>query len=538
MYIAGNLLLACAALAALAASLLGGFRPAEHRKLRRLQWILAPLSLAVLGILAWLVYAGDPNTVYAAEHAAPVGSPVGYRIAAVWAGQAGGLLLWSLETVLISLLIRPNRQPRTVAVLSAIQSSLLLVSALGNPFRQGTAPSPGLNPLLMHPMMLIHPPMLFLGYALLSVPFAITMEGLISREMGPWAARLRPWVLAPCLALTIGNGFGASWAYRTFGWGGFWSWDPVENTSFVPWLLALATVHGIWLSRFSTAWLRITAACSLFGFISVLYGSFLVRSGLLANASVHAYAGGESLLKWALALLLVGGTISSTFLAASRWRGMRAEHQERPRHAAPVSWGNIAMLVMAMLVLAGMTLSAFGLSPTPALYNLALMPFSLFAGLMLASAQLAGFRRVGPGLSHIGLALFMSGVLTSGLLSSENRAFITVGTSKSVAGHSVELLDLEAKSNVLRSDIAVDGRRGHMEMERNPAFNILLRRAWIIRRPFEDLYITPLAANPSGIMLDVSAKPGISLVWAGIVLMALGIGWSMSARRRSTGGEG
>jgi cytochrome c biogenesis factor len=129
-----------------------------------------------MGALGVLVYIADPWTIYAVEHAAPVGSPAGYRIAAVWAGQAGGLLLWCLEIALISLAVKPGSQPGTVAVLAGIQFSLLSLTLASNPFAQGLEERAGLNPLLMSPMMLVHPPMLFLGYALLSMPFAITVD--------------------------------------------------------------------------------------------------------------------------------------------------------------------------------------------------------------------------------------------------------------------------------------------------------------------------------------------------------------------------
>lgn len=391
MPLAGVAFLVIAACAALAGLILGLARPRASRALRLLQALTLLAGLASLGLLTALVASGDATVAYAAEHRAPPGAPLGYRLAAVWAGQAGGLLLWVVETALVALAVSPRTQPRAVALLSAIQACLLGLALVANPFAPAapSVASTGLNPLLQNPMMLIHPPMLFLGYALLAVPFAITLGALLERDPAPWPARVWPWMLTSALALTAGNGFGALWAYKTFGWGGFWSWDPVENTSFVPWALSLATVHALWLARGRGPWLLTAAAGSLAGFLTVLYGSFLARSGLLAGASVHAYVEGEKLFVYALGLLLGAGLVLSLVLllrARARWVAAPAtgtpEATPSPR-LVPVAWGTRLLLALSGLVLVGMTLPIFHGKPDTTAYDTAALPFALAIMILL-----------------------------------------------------------------------------------------------------------------------------------------------------------
>jgi len=367
-------------------------RPAG-RPLGWCRWVLAGAVALALGALAVLVAGGDATTRYAAEHRAPATAPWGYRGAAVWAGQAGGLLLWSLELALVSLALPWREQGRALAVLFAVQGCLLALASFHNPF----APAPagfgvGLNPLLQHPMMLIHPPLLFLGYALLAMPFAITLGALLGREPAGWPAAVRPWLLVAWLALSAGNGFGAAWAYKTFGWGGFWGWDPVENTSFVPWVLAGAALHALYLARYRVRWLRLAAACSLLAFVAVLYGSFLARSGMLAGASVHAYVGGERLLQWTLALLLAGASVASLAAMALAWRGWRLPPSPAPPPTGPAAGGTWLLVVVALLVLAGMSLPMGGLAPSAIAYNVLLLPFALALLVLLARSLAAPWR--------------------------------------------------------------------------------------------------------------------------------------------------
>lgn len=381
----GFFLTVIAVLSMLAGLIIGLRSPSAFRIIRICQISAAVTSLSGLAILAYLVASRDQNTAYAVQYCPPVDASVGLKIAAVWAGQAGGLLLWCVETALVALAIKPQQQPRTAAILCGIQFCLLALVVVNNPFsRSITGTAEGLNPMLMSPMMLIHPPMLFLGYALLSVPYAITCGALIDRTPHNWPNTVRSWVLIAWLALTLGNGFGASWAYKTFGWGGFWSWDPVENTSFVPWMFACAAVHGLYLSSRNGKWLKISAICSLIGFIVVLYGSFLARSGLLAGASVHAYLQIDKLFLWALGSLLMGSVLCAIFCLSIGWKHWNPGETGITVSSRSTGWGTAVMIVIAALVLIGMSLPIIGIIPVTSAYDTILLPFALLIMMFLA----------------------------------------------------------------------------------------------------------------------------------------------------------
>jgi cytochrome c-type biogenesis protein CcmF len=566
--------------------------------------------------LTWLVASGDLSVAYAAEHAAPPGAGLGYRLAAVWAGQAGGLLLWCVETALVALAVRPRTQPRAVAILCGLQACLLGLAAVANPFAPAVAgaAAPGLNPLLQHPMMLIHPPMLFLGYALLAVPFAITLGALAERDPAAWPARVRPWVLVSWLALTAGNGFGAVWAYKTFGWGGYWSWDPVENTSFVPWALAAVTVHALGLAARDRRWLRPAALAALGGFLVVLYGSFLSRSGLLAGASVHAYVEGEPFFVWALGLLLAAGVgLSAVLLLRAGPKWAPAEAGEPPESAA-TAWGMRLVAGLALVVLAGMSLPMVDLAPQTTAYDTAALPFALgfmlllawpkrwqgpgaeavarvvvigvFALLLIgaglgvalgAGAPLGvgvllapllavaclvvlvrslgqllvtrrSLRERGAALAHFGLAALLLAALVSGYLAFSQQEFLPLGGEITAGGHTVKLERLsQPNPAVARADITVAGRPGVLEEEQSPAFAMPLRRAWILKAAWGDLYLTPLKILlapsevegqpvPAGVMLEYTIKPGMRLLWLGMWCLAAGMLGAVVGKRRTAGG--
>lgn len=595
----------------------GLLRPGAGRALRALQVVTVAAGLGALGLLTALVASGDVTVAYAAEHRAPPGAPLGYRLAAVWAGQAGGLLLWVVETSLVALAVNPRTQPRAVALLGGLQGCLLGLALVANPFAPASpaAAAAGLNPLLQAPMMLIHPPMLFLGYALLAVPFAITLGALAERDPGPWSVRVWPWALVSGLALTAGNGFGAVWAYKTFGWGGFWAWDPVENTSFVPWTLALVTVHALWLGRVAPRWLLLAAVGSLSGFLTVLYGSFLARSGLLAGASVHAYVEGEKLFVWALGLLLVAGTALSVALLARAWKPWsKSTFSAAPANPSlvPPAWGARLLLGLAGLVLVGMSLPMLGGKPDTTAYDTAALPFALLIMLMLAwprcwqrataeawarglvaaifallsvSALLAlglstpggvpravGFVLVpwllaasvlalvlaawgflfdrrpwlhrGSYLAHAGIAVLLLGAMFSGYASYSDQQFLRVGEEAAIADHQVKLVRVtRPRPDTKQAELNLAGQTGQVAVEENPSFGTALRHAWIIKRAWGDLYLTPLEilpepvseggrSLPAGVMLEFTVKPGIRLVWLGMWVIAAGLALALIRRVR------
>ncbi|MGQ0585583.1 MAG: heme lyase CcmF/NrfE family subunit [Gammaproteobacteria bacterium] len=226
--------------------------------------------------------------------------PLMYRLSAVWGAHEGSLLLWVLMlgawTLAVSLFnqnLPAEITARVLAVLGAISTGFLLfMLATSNPFaRHFPAPADGrdLNPLLQDPGLIIHPPMLYMGYVGFSVAFAFAISALLSGRLDTaWARWARPWTTAAWAFLTLGVTLGSWWAYHELGWGGWWFWDPVENASFMPWLVGTALIHSLAVTEKRGLLKSWTVLLAILAFALSLLGTFLVRSGVLV--SVHAFA--------------------------------------------------------------------------------------------------------------------------------------------------------------------------------------------------------------------------------------------------------
>jgi cytochrome c-type biogenesis protein CcmF len=226
--------------------------------------------------------------------------PLHYRITAVWGGHEGSMLLWMVMltgwTAAVALFSRhmPLREvARILAVMGILSVGFLLFTLLtSNPFDRlvpAAADGRDLNPLLQDPGMIFHPPMLYMGYVGFSVAFAFAVAALISGRLdATWARWTRPWTTAAWIFLTLGIALGSWWAYYELGWGGWWFWDPVENASFMPWLVGTALIHSLAVTEKRGAFKSWTVLLAIMAFSLSLLGTFLVRSGVLS--SVHAFA--------------------------------------------------------------------------------------------------------------------------------------------------------------------------------------------------------------------------------------------------------
>src|SRR6185369_15654863 len=249
--------------------------------------------------LAWSFYVNDFSVTYVSEHSNSL-LPTMYRLAAVWGGHEGSLLLWlfmlSGWTVAVAQLSRTLDEAmvaRVLDVLGLVATGLLLfVLFTSNPFgRLLPAPENGrdLNPLLQDPGLVFHPPMLYMGYVGFSVAFAFAIAALIAGRLdAAWARWSRPWTTTAWIFLTLGIGMGSWWAYYELGWGGWWFWDPVENASFMPWLIGTALIHSLAVTEKRGSFKSWTVLLAIGAFSLSLLGTFLVRSGVLT--SVHAFA--------------------------------------------------------------------------------------------------------------------------------------------------------------------------------------------------------------------------------------------------------
>jgi cytochrome c-type biogenesis protein CcmF len=248
--------------------------------------------------LVWAALTNDFSLAYIQQHTNRA-LPVPYKLAALWSGQEGSLLFWAwlLSAYGFILRLRYKVDPKLVAYASVVLAGIqvffvALVNFGGNPFGimdRVAADGNGLNALLQYPEMVIHPPMLYLGYVGMSVPFAFALAALIMKYPGEkWISITRRWTIVAWLFLTCGIILGAHWAYAVLGWGGYWGWDPVENASLLPWLSGTAFLHSVMMQekrgmmKIWNVWLIFTT------FLLSILGTFLTRSGVVS--SVHAFA--------------------------------------------------------------------------------------------------------------------------------------------------------------------------------------------------------------------------------------------------------
>jgi cytochrome c-type biogenesis protein CcmF len=232
-----------------------------------------------------------------------------YLITTFWGGQEGTFLLWLLLGSIYGIIIirkRDKDESNVMIFMALILAFIAMILIKKNPFsyvwevrphqfQPGEVPldGNGLNPLLQDPWMIIHPPVLFTGYSSTMILFAYAMSTLINRDYTAWVKRVYPFSLFVGLSLGTGIILGGYWAYTTLGWGGYWAWDPVENSSFIPWLSSLALIHGIIIQKRQGGLQRTNIFLALLTFILVLYGSFLTRSGVLSDFSVHSFSQSE-----------------------------------------------------------------------------------------------------------------------------------------------------------------------------------------------------------------------------------------------------
>ncbi len=245
--------------------------------------------------------------------------PLMYRIAAVWAGQEGSLLLWTFFIMIaVVLALQYEKQYiQSFLTLAGLVTLIFIIHGLhNNPFvyiwdtsknvLPGVIPHDGmgLNPLLQDFWMVIHPPVLFAGYALATVPFVYAIIALLYNDYLVITANYR-WVVALVLALGAGIFLGGYWAYKVLGWGGYWGWDPVENASLIPWLTGLALMHGLIVQKRKRALIRFNIIMAIVTFVLVIFGAFLTRSGVLSDFSVHSFSGSGNFTDLLLFIMIV-----------------------------------------------------------------------------------------------------------------------------------------------------------------------------------------------------------------------------------------
>lgn len=345
--------------------------------------------------------------------------PLHYLISVFWAGQEGTFLLWLLFGSAYGIYIIKNSkedEPLVMSFMSLIQAFIVFilinkspfayvweVNPLGFEFNRIPIDGNGLNPLLQDPWMVIHPPILFSGYSSSMIMFAFAMSALIRNKHDDWIRNAFPYTLFVSLSLGAGIILGGYWAYTTLGWGGYWGWDPVENSSLIPWLLSLALIHGMLVQRRTQGMKRLNLFLAIATFVTVLYGSFLTRSGVLTDFSVHSF--GESEVAGILAsfVLLFAGIGLLTFLF--RVKGVKGSNvsSELFTRELFISFGILIILILTVITFVGtswpLITSMFnekGSSVEPAAYNAIGGPIAILMGILIALSPVLSWKRNNP----------------------------------------------------------------------------------------------------------------------------------------------
>ncbi|SNC68599.1 cytochrome c-type biogenesis protein CcmF [Hymenobacter gelipurpurascens] len=327
---------------------------------------------SVVACLFTIIYTHRYEYYYAWSHSSNH-LPVYYMISCFWEGQEGSFLLWIFWQVILGFIImRFNKrwEAPVMAIFAGVQlflTSMILGVVFGG-VKVGSSPfillrdfldipvfktdpnfvpkdGTGLNALLQNYWMVIHPPTLFLGFALTLVPFAFAIAGLWKREYTKWVRPALRWTLVGGLVLGVGIMMGAYWAYETLNFGGYWNWDPVENAVYIPWLVLVASLHGLVLWQRSRTALRTSFVLVITTFLLVLYATFLTRSGVLGNASVHSFT--DLGLSGQLIIYMMAFMVLAIALLIYRWKQIPISPKELTTYN-PELWVFVGATVLCL----------------------------------------------------------------------------------------------------------------------------------------------------------------------------------------------
>jgi len=366
----------------------------------------AATTLAAASLVA-LVLGNNFSVAYVADHSNRA-LPVAYKFAALWAGQEGSLLLWAWLLALYAVVLRLGKPTPVRQLASAILAGievffLLLLNFTATPFSLLVGQIPddgnGLNPLLQYPEMVIHPPLLYLGYVGFAVPFALALGGMmLGIEGREWLRELRRWTLVAWLFLTCGIFLGMHWAYAVLGWGGYWGWDPVENASLMPWLTGTAYLHTLMMEEkrgMMKGWNRWLIFST---FMLTVLGTLLTRGGLVS--SVHAFAH-SSIGNWFICfLVLVLGVCLFTAIVKGGGARSEAPIESLVSRESSFLYNNLVLLAACLVILWGTLFPVLSeyfagtkITLGPEFYNGVEVPIGIFLLLLTGIGPLLPWRK-------------------------------------------------------------------------------------------------------------------------------------------------
>ncbi len=386
-----------------------------RRAARRGIALMTVLLVAASAVLLVALLRGEFAFNYIARHTEKA-LPVGYKIAAFWAGQEGSVLLWTLMLAVMSTICAYwNRREQTgqyAVTLGVLALSIGFLAALmvlpdteeahSNPFAvlpEARPDGKGMNPLLQDPGMISHPPILFAGYAACTIPFALLIGALAAGKMdNRWIMQARPWALVAWILLGAGIILGSEWAYTELGWGGYWGWDPVENASLLPWFTATALLHSIFVQQHRGIFKRWNAVLAALTFLLCILAAYITRSGIVQ--SVHGF--GASMIGNTVLVFLILSGLVSLVLIIRRWGDMRPDHRiEELLSKDGALLSGTVLLVLMMVTTMVLTLwpalakpfsdSAAAMTPTQNAYNFTVLPMALVLAFLMALSPLLSY---------------------------------------------------------------------------------------------------------------------------------------------------
>lgn len=392
-----------------------GNHPDDWRLLARYAFYVH--GAAILGVIVCLygiVYNHFFEYHYAWSHSSRA-LPVQYVISCFWEGQEGSFLLWLFWNAAVGIVLTRTANSRweapmlaVFALVQAFLASMILGVVFGDSFKIGSSPflllreampdapifaadpnfipkdGNGLNALLQNYWMVIHPPTLFLGFALALVPFAYCIAGLWRNDPIGWIRPAQVWMLFGSAVLGVGILMGGYWAYETLNFGGYWNWDPVENAVYVPWLVMVASLHTMLIAKRSSAGLKTAIILTISAFLLILYSTFLARSGVLGNASVHSFT--DLGLSGQLLIYLLAFVVLAVTLMAVKWKTIAPDEKEVSVYTKEF-WLFIGSLVLV--------LAAFQVITTTSIpvYNKIWESFGKVSNLALPADQVAHYNK-------------------------------------------------------------------------------------------------------------------------------------------------
>ncbi len=516
-------------------------------------WTQFALLLLAFAILVFCFLTSDFSVVYVAQHSYSL-LPWGLKLAAVWGGHEGSLLLWVLFlsgwSALFALCYRRDSDPLfplTLSVLSMVTALLLLfVVVWSDPFVRIFPPAiegRDLNPMLQHLGLILHPPLLYLGYGGLMVAAGVALASLLRGDFNAQSAWVCwCWALPGWCALTLGIILGSWWAYCELGWGGWWFWDPVENASLLPWLSASALLHSLYITRQRGIFRHWSLLLAIVTLILSLLGTLIVRSGILV--SVHAFALDNVRAAPLFALFSV---LSLASLGLYAWRG-----QQIRQNARFGGWSREMLILVALLLFCAVLLivligtlypmiyGLFGwgrLSVGAPYFNRATLPFGLLMLLVIVLATIRS-RKVSlrcqlPALlAHAGVLVFAAGIVFSSGSRQEISLNLSPGQQVALAGYifRFERLDLEAKGNYTSEKALItlwqnEKRIGSLQPERRfyAARRQQMMEPGIRWNLMHDWYaVMGEKTGPDRYAMRLYVQSGVRWIWGGGLLMVFG----------------